>query len=208
MSTLSEDPQGNHFEGLVESARSTLERMAPHAAALPRDGNWLMAIAELGRLSFLLRESRWAAELFDLLAPHAHYFCPAGPPSDVYGPIARYMGELAVILERWDDALTYLDQALEMAQAIDARPHVAHIHYASALALAGRDAPDDRKNAAARVSAALAIAQELGMKPLVEHIVRLKMRLPPGPASPRVASASPNATTIDSAHPDRDAIDP
>ncbi len=118
------------------------------------------------------------------------------------------MGELAVILERWDEALAYLDQGLEMAEAMDARPHVARIHYAAALALAGRDAPHERENTAARVSAALAIAQELGMKPLVEHIGRLKMRLPSEPASPRIAIGRPNATTIDGVHPNPDGVDP
>jgi uncharacterized protein HemY len=46
--------------------------------------------------------------------------------SRFYGALARYLGALATVFERWDDAVRHFEDAIAMNSRMDARSWLAH----------------------------------------------------------------------------------
>src|SRR5262245_32209792 len=133
-------------------------------ADLPKDGNWHANMAALCEICLALDETPHAATLYTLWRPYAERNCVAGVSiASLRGAVARYLGALAAVLSRWEEAEQHFHDALAMNTRMGARPWVAYTQYDYATMLLRRHQPGDQDKAQALLALALATAQEVGM---------------------------------------------
>src|SRR5262245_45684922 len=138
---------------------------------LPKDGHWHGNMAALCEICLALDETPHAATLYTLWRPYAGRNCVAGASiATLRGAVARYLGALAAVLSRWDEAEQHFHDALAMNTRMGARPWVAYTQYDYATMLLRRHQPGDHDKAQALLALALATAQEVGMPRLVGKI--------------------------------------
>jgi class 3 adenylate cyclase/tetratricopeptide (TPR) repeat protein len=160
-----------------DAARELEELAADDFAALPRDANWVVSLANLSEVAFRLGDREHAAAIYEQLLPFAHRNVVVGGGWVCWGSTSRYLGNLAALLERWDDAETHYAVALQMNLRIKARPLVALTRTEYAHMLAARGRPEDRERADELIGEALRVGGELGMRSLVERAFALRVRL-------------------------------
>lgn len=129
--------------------------------AVPRHHQWLLAIALLAEVAAMVGKPEQMKTLFELLRPHSAHI--AGSEHIRIGCVSRYLGLLAASLSRFDEAATFLQDAVEANDRIGARPWSAYSKADLARVLLARDGPGDREIAGDLLREALATYQELGM---------------------------------------------
>jgi eukaryotic-like serine/threonine-protein kinase len=131
-------------------------------SALPFDQEWLYGMSMLAETSALLGDADSAAVMHELLAPWA-----ASNAVDVgegfRGSVSRYLGLLAMTMERWSDAARHFESALEMNERMGARPWLAHTQFDYGSMLLARNAPGDGDRTRELFSEAISTYEELGM---------------------------------------------
>jgi hypothetical protein len=102
--------------GETERARKELHAVMalPHAF----DANWLSLQAECAEASILLRDATHAATLYERLLPYAGRPVTAGRCVCSYGAADRVLGGLAHLLDRHDDAVRHLQDAVRINTAL------------------------------------------------------------------------------------------
>jgi tetratricopeptide (TPR) repeat protein len=121
-------------------------------ASIPRLHDWLPTLAMLADACAELADPAAAGALQRLLAPYANRVAVLFSGTAPLGPIARPLGRLAALRGRLDDAVTLLERALNISQAITAPIWVAHAQADLSAALTQRCAPGDTERAHTRVS--------------------------------------------------------
>ena len=124
------------------------------------DEEWLASICLLAETSALVRETRPAARLYELLLPHRSLNAVAVPELAL-DSVHRPLGALATLLGRFEDAERHFEQALRMNETMGARPWVAHTQEDHARMLLERNAPGDQERAEQLLSRARATRDEL-----------------------------------------------
>jgi uncharacterized protein HemY len=79
------------------------------------------------------------------------------------GPASLYLGMLAATMERWDEATAHFEGALELSEAMGARPWLARAQAEFAAMLTARGAPGDRERALGLAEQAIETGRELGL---------------------------------------------
>jgi class 3 adenylate cyclase len=186
------DDAALHFEHLAQS----------DFARVRRDYSWLAAMALLAETGVFLSDAPRAESLYRQLLP----FEQRQASLDMYvtyGPVALYLGMLAALLGRFDDAQSHFELALASAAGCGARPWLAHTKFRCAAMLLERDAANDRERATELIQSALASADTLGMKKLGDEARQLRRRLSAGdsaaamtPASARVQPGTRTMVTV------------
>jgi tetratricopeptide (TPR) repeat protein len=157
--------------GLTDDARKEFEDLAQgDFADLPPDVAWLGTMTYLADVCTFLQDRARAAALYRILKPFDGANVVVGSGIACHGALSRYLGALATVLERWDDATRHFEDALAMNARMDARPWLAHTQAQYAAMLLARGDSGDRDKAAAMLEPALATARELGMRALEERI--------------------------------------
>jgi class 3 adenylate cyclase len=157
---------GNLAEAAIE-----FEQLAQHNfAAIPHDSNWLVCLSYLADICTVLGDQERAARLYELLLPYRELNVLFANASACYGSASRYLGTLAALMNRWDDAERHFEDALAMNAAMGARPWLAHTQYQYARMLLSRDQTGDSDQATALLKEALATARDLGMRALEQRI--------------------------------------
>jgi DNA-binding winged helix-turn-helix (wHTH) protein len=166
-------------EGDDGAARRELDTLAANAFAdIPRDAMWLICLAHLAEVSAGLGDRERAKLLHTLLAAHADRVIGAGPGIASLGHASRYLGLLAMALERWEEAARLLDTARAEHERMGARPWLAYTLSDQARLSSGRPLRG-RARAAASTQAeklrrrALDLARAVGMDGLVRRISTL-----------------------------------
>jgi uncharacterized membrane protein len=160
--------------GHTAEVRRELESLAAnHFSDVPHDLMWLYTMARFADVVSFLGDAERAAILYRLLLPYADRCVLAGTAT-TRGSVSRWLGVLATLLSRYDEAQTHFENALEMNARIRARVWVAHTQHDYARMLVARDRPGDRERATALAAQALATAREVGMKPLAAKVVELQ----------------------------------
>ncbi|MCH7810957.1 MAG: tetratricopeptide repeat protein, partial [Chloroflexi bacterium] len=153
--------------GKEDEARTEFEQLAKDDfAAIPRDGNWPIALALLSEICTRLGDMERAAALYEMGRPFADVCILVGTMIDCYGSGSRYLGQLASTLGRWDDAVQHFEHALEMNARLRSDRWVARTQLEYGRMLLARDEPGDREKAQALVTEALSTAEKRGMKAL------------------------------------------
>jgi tetratricopeptide (TPR) repeat protein len=161
--------------GRRDEARETLDDFARTGfRALPLDGLWLGAVALLAETAAMLDDARHAEPLYELLLPYAERNVAIGWASSCAGSAARYLGLLAGLLGRTEEAAAHFDRALEMNERMDAHPWVARTLVDYAELLLG--AREEHGRASAHLDRAAAQAEALGMTRLSERIDSVRAR--------------------------------
>ncbi|HUP18305.1 MAG TPA: AAA family ATPase [Acidimicrobiia bacterium] len=131
-------------------------------AALHRDSEWILGTSLAAEACWMLGDETAAAVLYQQLIPFGGRHA-IGLAEGSLGALDRYLGLLAQLLGRTDDAEHHLEDAIAMNQRMGARPWVAHCQRDLAGLLLSRDGPGDRDKAMGLLGEALMTAEELGM---------------------------------------------
>jgi tetratricopeptide (TPR) repeat protein len=151
--------------GQVEEARREFERLAANDFAdVPRDFNWLIAVAFLGDVSAFLNDVARSEKLYELLAPYAHRAVVVAPGIACTGSVSYVLARLACTLRRFEAAARHFQDAIEMNARMGARAFLAHAQADYAALLLARNQPDHRPQAQRLLAEALATYDELGMR--------------------------------------------
>jgi DNA-binding SARP family transcriptional activator len=150
--------------GDLARARELLAQLAADdCARCPRDLVWLLAVPLLAETAAILEDRRHGATLYRLLLPYASLIA-TGPHFFSLGAVSRCLGELAAILDRLDEAVAHMEAAVEVNDAIGARPWAAHAKAGYAGILLARADRGDRTRASRLVAEARATYEELDMR--------------------------------------------
>ena len=164
--------------GKEAEARTELEHLAADDfAAIPKDANWLAAISILCDVCALLRDERNAVTLYELLLPYAGRCIVVGVGFSCLGTASRHLGGLAALMGRWEEAERHFKDSLAANTRMGARPWIALTQQWYADMLARREGPGDREKAMTLINGVTALAQEMGMKALLERALKLKLKL-------------------------------
>jgi DNA-binding SARP family transcriptional activator len=173
--------------GNYTAARAILELLASEDwASIRRNLESLLAMALLAETAALLADPERASELYDLLAPYKSLVAVA-PHCFPMGAMSRYLGMLAGVLSRLDEAASHLQDAVATNAAIGALPWVAHAKADHARVLLTRQAPGDREHAGDLLREALEIHEQLGMNASANRVAALlaEAAAPPPPEARR-----------------------
>ena len=149
---------------LLNLARAFLQGEGPDRPALPRE-TAQRAIA-MGFLAEAEEDRETAGRIYEELSGYT------GTASlYTFMPFDRLLGLLASLLDRHADAVQHFESAMELCRRAEFRPQLAWTCSDYAEMLLDRDDPGDREKAIELQDEALAITQELGMRPLTERIL-------------------------------------
>lgn len=152
--------------GQHDRARRELARYwADDFAAVPRNAMWLMNMAFLADACVMIGDAEAAAHLYPHLAPFTPYNVTL-PPAFVLGPVAHYIAGLAALMGNETAARRHYEDALALEARTGSRQWAARsqIEYGRWL-LTSRQA--DPSRGAQLIASARAIAEELGLAPIV-----------------------------------------
>jgi DNA-binding SARP family transcriptional activator/tetratricopeptide (TPR) repeat protein len=130
---------------------------------LPRDGNWLTAMAYCARACAYLRDADRAAALHEQLLPYACLNVVTGLAISCLGSVELHLGMLAATAERWDEADRHFSSARSMDERLRSPPLAAHTEHEHARMLMARGRAEDRDRASDLLASAHARAEALGM---------------------------------------------
>ena len=102
-----------HVEGgRTDEAAPLLEAFAASGFDLPLDQVWLTGMVDYAEAAIECRDPEYAAPLFDRLEPWAGQLPATG--ASALGPVSHYLGGLAAVLGRYDEADAYFAEAADV----------------------------------------------------------------------------------------------
>jgi tetratricopeptide (TPR) repeat protein len=157
----------------LDDGRELFERIAAHPfAGIHEDFLWMTTLMCLAGVCTALNDANRAQALYTLLLPHAGLTVAIAMVLSV-GSASRSLGQLATVLERWEDAERHFEDAIEMNTRMGFRPWVAMTQLNYAQMHLARDGPGDREKARDLLQLALAFAREVGMAKVQSDAERL-----------------------------------
>ena len=135
-----------HVEGdRTDDARTLLEEFAAADFDLPLDQIWLTGMVDFAEAAIECRDPKYAGPLCDRLAPWADQLPATG--ASALGPVSHYLGGLAAVLGRYDEADTYFAQSASLGDRMGAKFFTARTDLLWGRMLAERKAPGDTDKA-------------------------------------------------------------
>lgn len=157
-----------------DEAGAELDRLAASDFAdLPRDMNFLPALAMLAQVCAYLHDARRARLLHALLRPFAARNIVIATSAACLGSAERHLGLLAETAGKLDDALAHLEAAAAMHDRMRAPPLVAETQYDLARVLLARGRRGDQARARELFAAAGRAAGQLGMGALASRVAAM-----------------------------------
>ncbi len=130
----------------IDEARLILEQFAASGFDLPLDQVWLTGMTSYAAVAIACRDPQYAAPLFEQLAPYASLLETAGGAS-AGPPVSYYLGGLATVLGRYEEADAYFTQAAAFNERFDAKFFAALTNLLWGNMLAERGAAGDTERA-------------------------------------------------------------
>ena len=127
------------------------------------DAEWLLSITLLADPCALVGHHDAATRLHALLTPYEGLYTVA-PVEATFGSVARALGVVASVLERFDAAEEHFALAIETERKMKARPWLAHTQHDLATMLLRRRAVGDEERACALLQDTHDTYRRLGMK--------------------------------------------
>jgi len=157
---------GNNEKAEIEFERLAADRFG----AIPQDSLWQTCLTYLSEVCCMLGARDDAKVLYGLLSPYEKLAVVVGNASVCLGATSRFLGQLATVLERWEDAERHFEHALEMNTRMSAPTWLAHtqFHYSQMLLLRGE--AKDVQPAKELLGLALQTSTGLGMHGLESSI--------------------------------------
>jgi class 3 adenylate cyclase len=136
-----------HAEGgRIDDARALLEELADAGFDIPMDGSWLTTIVSYSDAAIECRDPKYAGPLFDRLAPWADQWSTTSGPT-VEGPVSLFLGGLATVLGRYDEADAYFASSASSSERANAKFFAARTDLLWGRMLAQRGGPGDVQKA-------------------------------------------------------------
>jgi class 3 adenylate cyclase/tetratricopeptide (TPR) repeat protein len=150
--------------GALDKAREVVDGIPKETVReLDKNFTWWAAVAGMTEAVTLIGDREWAQLLYDLILPYADRIASSGSTSFT-GAASLYLGLLAATLARYDDATEHFEAAIEKHEEMHARPFLAMTQVAFARMLFERGEPGDAERARTLLDAAVAAADELGLR--------------------------------------------
>jgi class 3 adenylate cyclase/tetratricopeptide (TPR) repeat protein len=130
----------------TDDARQLLAEFAAADCDLPADMTWLSGMVEYAEAAIECRDPQCARPLFARLAPWADQLSATGS-ADAEGPVSHYLGGLATVLGRYDEADGYFARAAAMSERIGATFFAARTALSWGKMLTERRGPGDIEKA-------------------------------------------------------------
>ncbi|MEJ7720747.1 MAG: hypothetical protein WKF58_10005 [Ilumatobacteraceae bacterium] len=134
---------------MSKRAESTTRRLLEEFAAadfdLRLDPTWISGMVAYAEVAIACRARKCAGPLFDQLAPWADQMPMSGITAD--GPVSHYVGGLATVLGRYDEADAHFAQAAAFSDRANAKFFAARTNLSWGQMLAERRAPGDTDKA-------------------------------------------------------------
>jgi tetratricopeptide (TPR) repeat protein len=169
--------------GRLDEARRRFEPACAAFLTMRHDVTWLPHLGLLAEACAAIGDRTRAAVLYDLLRPFAGQHLVTGPGAACLGAAARPAALLAAALERWDEALALLDEALDRNERLGALAWIARTLSDRAGVLMARGAAGDHETAATCIARARALAVRLDLRGVTAAVERLAARLGAEPAA-------------------------
>ena len=99
---------------------------------------WLPIVTMLSETCVVLGDTPRAATLYELLLPYADRNVSANTAIACFGSVSYFLGRLATVMSRWEDAARHFGDALVMNERMGLKPWVAHTLRAYAHLLISR----------------------------------------------------------------------
>jgi class 3 adenylate cyclase len=163
--------------GDLEGAAAMLEVVASDGfSRIPDDVARRYTLCAAAEVAASLSDTTRCSQIYDLLVPMA------GDCSDIgtvayHGAVDRYLGLLALTLDRPDDAIAHLEAAQAIHERMRAKPWFARTKYDLGRALLARGGPGDATRAVGLLNDALDTANAIGMSRLVDETLAAKLAL-------------------------------
>ena len=150
--------------GRKHDASAVLDELMTHDLGNEHvDAEWLLSMTLLADPCAFLDDQDAAARLHALLGPYERLYTVA-PVEATFGSVARALGVVASVLERFDAAERYFALAIETERKMKACPWLAHAQHNLATMLLRRGSVGDEERASALLVEAHDIYRDLGMK--------------------------------------------
>jgi predicted ATPase/class 3 adenylate cyclase/DNA-binding CsgD family transcriptional regulator len=148
---------------------------------------WFPALAVIADAAVRLERREAAEILYGNLLPHAHQNIVHLSWFGSLGSTSHYLGMLAALLGRRDDARAHFDTALQMHAQLESPPLTARTQLEYARLLGSATSPAERAQALSLAAESLATAGALGMRYLAHQAEDVHARLRAGqPETPPV----------------------
>ena len=131
--------------GRIADGRSRMAVLAAGGFELEMNPVWISGMAFYAEAAIELDEPSFAAPLFQQLEPWADQWSDNG--ATAANPISHFLGGLATVLDRFDDAAYYFQRSAAMCRAVGARFFLAETELLWARMLVRRAQDDDRRAA-------------------------------------------------------------
>jgi tetratricopeptide (TPR) repeat protein len=146
--------------GHFDAARRLLQEFAATDFDLPFDQVWITGMVACADAAIESHGEEYAAQLFDRLAPWADQLSCTGSTAE--GPVSYYLGGLAAVLSRYDDANEYFEQSAAVSARMDAKFFLARTNLRWGKMLAKRDTVGDAERARDLIANAFDAAVDQG----------------------------------------------
>jgi class 3 adenylate cyclase/tetratricopeptide (TPR) repeat protein len=140
----------------TEDARQLLVTFAESRFTLPQNLNWLPGMVLYAEVAIAVRDPAYAAPIFEHLAPFADQVATTGLTST--GLVSRYLGGLAVVMGRYDEADAYYARAAALCTQMGAEYLAARTDLYRGKMYGERNRPGDAAEARALLAKAHAAA--------------------------------------------------
>jgi DNA-binding SARP family transcriptional activator len=155
--------------GRHEEAQAELNVLAADDfASIPPDGDWKVVVALISEVATGVGDVAQSERLYELLLPHADSHVVIGLGAVCLGAVSRYLGCLALVMGRRDDAEAHLRGAVAANTRLGAVVELAHAQLDLAQALGGGSEADDL------IRAAEATAAERGLPKVAGRVAELR----------------------------------
>jgi tetratricopeptide (TPR) repeat protein len=162
--------------GELDKAKDQFDRLAAEQfGAIPRDSLWQTSLSYLAETCCVLDAVDEARILYELLLPYRDLAIVVGNASVCLGAAARYLGQLASLMHRWDDADAHFRRAIELDTRMSARTWLPHSQFQYSRMLFRRGKQDEALAASELLDAAAQAADERGLR-----ILQNRMQLADG----------------------------
>ena len=148
--------EGDHFD----EAERLLEQFAASRFELPLNMQWITGMCGYAAAAVECRNRAYAQPIFERLVPWADRFSYFDAAAS--GPVSQYLGGLATVLGRYDEADAYFARSAAVCDGIAATFFAAGTNLLWGRMLAERRAPGDVARARDLLGRAQAVARERG----------------------------------------------
>jgi len=170
--------------GMEDEARRELAQVRREGVGALRASLWVGSLTYLADACAAVGDEEVAALLYPELAPLAGTNVVIGHGVACYGSADRHLGLLAATLGEHERAVEHFERALTANRAMGATTWVAHTLLAYGRTLRRRGRREDAARASALLSEAAALAERIGLPPLLARARALGARSAPVPAPP------------------------